>query len=123
MRTIYELDSNKVWTGNSRSITEKEGRPVNWISTQTPPPNGIVQWNNGWIVLDKYPLPIPLSNAAVAHNIRSKRNQLLTDTDWIVIKSLETNNDFTDWKVYRQELRDITSQPTFPNVVWPTKPE
>jgi hypothetical protein len=123
MRIIYEIDSNKVWTGNSRSITEKEGRPVNWICTQTTPPNGIVQWNNGWIVLDKYPLPVLLSNAEVVHNIRSKRNKLLADSDWIVIKSLETNTDYTDWKVYRQALRDITSQATFPNVVWPTKPE
>lgn len=56
-------------------------------------------------------------------NIRFERNQMLADCDWIVIKSLETNSDFTDWKIYRQALRDITSQETFPNVVWPTKPE
>ena len=56
-------------------------------------------------------------------SVRSERNHLLADSDWIVIKSLETNTDYTDWKVYRQELRDVTSQATFPDVVWPTKPE
>jgi hypothetical protein len=80
-------------------------------------------WKQTWSIEDK-------SNDEVAEHIdhaknqvRSERNQLLADTDWIVIKSLETNTDYTDWKVYRQELRDVTSQATFPDVVWPTKPE
>lgn len=123
MRTIYEIDSNKVWTGNSKTITEKEGRPIDWIYSSTPPPVGIVQWrNNQWIVLDQYP-QTTINTDELAQEVRKQRNQLLADCDWIVIKSLETNNDFTDWKIYRQALRDITSQETFPNVVWPTKPE
>ena len=38
--------------------------------------------------------------------LRSKRNQLLTETDWMA------NSDVTmsdDWKTYRQDLRDITN--------------
>ena len=56
-----------------------------------------------------------------AEAIRTERNKLLTETDWMA------NTDVTmsdAWRTYRQELRDITSQPTFPDeVVWPTKPE
>lgn len=43
-------------------------------------------------------------------------NQLLNQTDWVVIKSLETNsklsNDFVSW---RQSLRNLTSTKTVPN--------
>jgi hypothetical protein len=28
-----------------------------------------------------------------------------------------------EWSTYRQELRDITNSPNFPNVVFPTKPD
>ena len=38
--------------------------------------------------------------------LRSKRNQLLIDTDWMA------NSDVTisdEWKTYRQALRDLTS--------------
>jgi hypothetical protein len=57
--------------------------------------------------------------------ITNKRNLLLSESDWTQIP----NNPLTEqkqqeWAVYRQELRDITSQSGYPlNVVWPTKPE
>ena len=57
-------------------------------------------------------------------NIRSKRDSLLQDTDWIVIKAYERNDNIpAEWEMYRQALRDITSQEGFPySVTWPTKP-
>ena len=51
------------------------------------------QWNNG--ALDR-----------ALNKLREKRNQLLTDTDWMA------NSDVTmsdDWKTYRQALRDLPS--------------
>lgn len=61
MRTIYELDAVNVWTGNSRKITDKEGRPENWIHSESEPPVAeFVQWDGGaWVVLDEYPEPEP----------------------------------------------------------------
>ena len=44
-------------------------------------------------------------NRAIA-NLRIKRNQLLTETDWMA------NSDVTmsdNWKTYRQQLRDLPS--------------
>ena len=44
--------------------------------------------------------------------LRMIRNNILAQSDWIVIKEREeggTVTNFTDWKKYRQELRDITS--------------
>ena len=52
--------------------------------------------------------------------IRQKRNELLKETDWMALSDVTITDS---WKTYRQELRDITSQPTFPDeVTWPTKP-
>jgi hypothetical protein len=60
-----------------------------------------------------------------AKSVREKRDKLLLETDWIVIKAQETNRDISvEFKSYRQALRDITKQEEFPhNVNWPTKPE
>ena len=53
-------------------------------------------------------------------DIRSHRNRLLTETDWMA------NSDVTmsdAWKTYRQELRDVPASNTvYANVTWPTQP-
>lgn len=58
-------------------------------------------------------------------NVRNERNRLLIDSDWVVVKSFERNENIpAAWEIYRQALRDIPQQAGFPdNVVWPTKPE
>lgn len=58
-------------------------------------------------------------------NIRSRRDGLLQQTDWIVIKSYERGENIpAQWELYRQALRDITAQSGFPySVKWPIKPE
>lgn len=54
--------------------------------------------------------------------IREQRNQMLKDTDWTQV--LDAPVDQAAWTIYRQALRDVTTQTGFPwNVVWPTKPE
>ncbi len=57
-------------------------------------------------------------------NIRSNRDDLLQETDWIVIKSYERSQNIpAEWELYRQGLRDITGQSGFPfSVTWPIKP-
>ena len=53
-------------------------------------------------------------------DIRSHRNRLLTETDWMA------NSDVTmsdAWKTYRQDLRDIPASNTvYKDVTWPTQP-
>jgi hypothetical protein len=54
--------------------------------------------------------------------IRDSRNILLKESDWTQLPDAPV--DKVAWQTYRQELRDITSQPDFPNnIVWPTKPQ
>lgn len=57
--------------------------------------------------------------------LRAKRDSLLSQTDWVVVKSYESSQPVPqEWVDYRQALRDITQQEGFPtNVTWPTKPE
>ena len=58
--------------------------------------------------------------------LRTQRNDLLTQSDWVVIKEREEGgsvSNFADWKKYRQELRDITkTYKTLDTVKWPTAP-
>ena len=62
--------------------------------------------------------------------LREKRNQLLAETDWIITKGLEQGTELTEWKTYRQSLRDFptTAEPqldddgNLTNIIWPEVP-
>jgi hypothetical protein len=89
-----------------------------------------ITWHNGTT-------PIPIADIQAQFkvvefeiaigNLREKRNSLLTETDYIVIKAKETGATIsTAWKTYRQALRDITENLTTVEevnaVVFPDKP-
>ena len=56
--------------------------------------------------------------------LREQRNRLLVETDWYGMSDVTMDSDMT---VYRQALRDITTQTpeddALSNITWPTKPE
>ena len=61
--------------------------------------------------------------------LRTRRNQLLTETDWVTLKATDDSNDGLGiqlpqvWMDYRQALRDLPANTVDPaNPVWPTKP-
>lgn len=60
----------------------------------------------------------------LAAEIRRKRDRLLTESDWVVVKAYESGTPVPEpWVEYREKLRQITSQPHFPRYVeWPTSP-
>ena len=50
-------------------------------------------------------------------NIRSNRDNLLSDTDWMALSDVTMS---TEMGAYRQALRDVTGQAGFPyNITWP----
>lgn len=63
--------------------------------------------------------------ADAERNVRSRRDALLAECDWVVIVRTEKGTNIPmGWEVYRQALRDITAQEGFPySVTWPTPPE
>ena len=63
-------------------------------------------------------------DAEQAASVRADRAKRLADTDWVVVKHLERNENIPGvWEVYRQALRDVPSQAGFPwEVNWPVAP-
>jgi len=90
-----------------------EGTPVN--------ENG---WKQVWVVTDATAEEISQRTEDQASNVRSERDQKLFESDWVVIKSMETDVPEIDaWKSYRQALRNVPQQSSFPwNVNWPEQP-
>lgn len=73
------------------------------------------KWTQVWQVVE-------LSQDMAEANVRGHRNLLLKECDWTQVSDAPV--DQAAWAVYRQDLRDITSQGGFPyNVTWPDKVE
>lgn len=49
------------------------------------------------------------------------RNGLLAASDWTQLPDVNIANK-SEWATYRQQLRDITSNPNWPNVTFPEPP-
>lgn len=55
--------------------------------------------------------------------IRSQRVPLLEQADYEINKLFDSGGDMTDWKKYRQELRDVTKSNADPfKITFPKKP-
>ena len=85
-----------------------------------------IEWHNGTTPISKSDIEaqfpaVELDNAMA--DLRSKRNQLLIDTDF---HGMSDNTMSSDMTTYRQELRDLTNGITTVEqanaVVFPTKP-
>ena len=63
-------------------------------------------------------------DATVGAAVREERGRKLAACDWTVLTdSPLTTAKKTEWKTYRQALRDITSAEGFPHdVTWPSEP-
>ena len=74
-----------------------------------------------------YEPPPPPADEQLAAEARTKRNQLLADSDWTQLPDARNamgTDKAAEWDAYRQALRDITEQAGFPREIeWPTKPE
>lgn len=68
----------------------------------------------------------PADQEQVEENVKSKRNQLLLETDWTdtpAAQSRLSSAQQTAFAAYRQALRDLPSQEGFPwDPIWPSKP-
>ena len=74
--------------------------------------NGV--WTQEWIIQR-----LPTEQAI--NNVCADRNIQLSDSDWTQLPDSQV--DRVAWAVYRQALRDVTTQLNFPwNIQWPESP-
>ena len=59
-----------------------------------------------------------------AKSVRTSRDALLTECDWVAIRAFETGSSVSaEWATYRQALRDVPDQAGFPwTITYPDKP-
>jgi hypothetical protein len=87
--------------------------PLTQRHEQTTPTQVDGKWTQVWQVID-------LTEDQAAANVRAERDRRLADTDWTQV--LDAPVDRTAWATYRQQLRNVPQQESFPfNVVWPTQ--
>ncbi|WP_082603516.1 tail fiber assembly protein [Flavobacterium sp. Root901] len=59
----------------------------------------------------------------ILENLRTTRNTLLTDSDWTQLEDSPLSEEKkTEWKNYRQKLRDLTNLDDLTSIFWPTQP-
>jgi hypothetical protein len=99
------INGNQVYDGSDIVIEETEVVEYQKVRNKTEEEiqNNInVQWNS----------------------IRNIRNEKLLESDWTQLPdSPLTNQKQTEWQIYRQYLRDITTQLNPFSIEWPTPPE
>ena len=63
-----------------------------------------------------------LANEQSLTEIRTKRNTLLAESDWVMLSDVVLSN-IDEWRAYRQALRDLPQTITdYNNVTYPEKP-
>lgn len=63
-----------------------------------------------------------MKDAEQAKSVRATRGEKLKDCDWTQVADAPV--DQTAWAAYRQALRDITGQESFPwTITWPEQPQ
>jgi hypothetical protein len=67
--------------------------------------------------------PPPPDTNQLLSSIRTKRDSLLSSTDkYLMVDYPISPAKKTEWKLYRQQLRDLPSNIDPNNIVWPTPP-
>lgn len=102
---------------NQTAYTHKTLDPIGSKYTLLSPPSIHHKFNGSAWELD-----VNFHKAELSRAARIQRDQLLSACDWTQVSdSPQFGNDA--WRGYRQDLREITSQPGFPEMIdWPVAP-
>lgn len=93
------------------------------VDYQPPAPAADVFTDWAWDEVTRRWLAVP-TLAAVAAQARTERDRRLSACDWVVSRAAEAGSPVPEpWRAYRQALRDVTQQTTFPTAItWPEPP-
>ena len=102
-----------------------EGQQASPTRYQTAFADGVEQvagkWYTKYSVADMEQEAKDALDAQQATSVRAERTKKLAETDWTQLTDAPVNS--AAWGTYRQALRDVTAQETFPwDITWPTKP-
>jgi len=79
------------------------------------------EWIQTWDITPASDADVAQRLKELAQSARNMRTDLLAETDWAGLSDTVMTPEMS---LYRQALRDITSQDGFPrNIVWPAKPK
>ncbi len=120
--------SNGTTRTDPLSFTQDELSDAGYVLVDNPPAyeslTEKLEWNGDtltWTILPKSEQELEIDQMILAQSIREHRNRLLSESDWTQV--LDSPVDRATWAEYRQSLRDITNQVTFPQeVLWPILP-
>lgn len=118
----YNYKGNQYgWLGDIRKVIWNEDRMVfgEW-NEETKKHFGVTEVN---IPEPEVPPYVP-TDEELADRIRRERDEKLEETDFFVMPDYPSDpKDLEEVKTYRQALRDITKQSSFPKeVTWPELP-
>jgi hypothetical protein len=106
-RAILKINPNAKFSVNADDIDQ-----ITWLDDTTPISKSDIQAQLSSVELD-----------IALDTLRSKRNKLLSETDYLALSDLTMSDDM---KTYRQELRDLTNGldtvEKVNAVTFPTKP-
>lgn len=82
------------------------------------------KYYQNWIIVDVSAEGIEQKTNNKWSEVRSMRNQYLTETDWTqLFDSPLAGKSKEKWLHYRQSLRNVTKQEDPFNIIWPLKPQ
>jgi hypothetical protein len=132
-RAYQQANGGPSWDTTTPEVLEALGADVVFEGPQAQPEryqvafaDGVEQiegkWYTKYSVADMDADAIAAKDAEQAKSVRQQRGEKLKDSDWTQVADAPV--DQAAWAAYRQALRDITAQPSFPwGVEWPTQPE
>ncbi len=95
------------------------------ISKQEEPTQINGQWTYGYDIITKSDEEIARYDAQVDGEKRRVRDNMLKNSDWIVLRAFDQGEEIPpDWKRYREKLRELPQTTGWPhNIDWPVAPE
>jgi hypothetical protein len=107
---VYSVQQTPIPNNYTKNISEGTPQLIDGIYTQI--------WNE--VDATQEEIDIKIENQW--EQIRVARNQILMESDWTVLPDSPVSASIEEWKTYRQQLRNVTSQPNPFEIVWPTQP-
>jgi hypothetical protein len=132
-RAYQQANGGPTWAATTEEVLEALGADVVFEGPQAQPTryqvafaDGVEQiegkWYTKYSVADMDVEAIAAKDAEQAKSVRQQRGEKLKNSDWTQVADAPV--DKAAWATYRQALRDVTEQSSFPwTIDWPTQPQ